>query len=79
MEVLKSKHKEIRFINSTATRKYSLLTIGWQSPLFYLNYERTTIRNILYSFRIWMFYYNKDRHETFIRFMGFFKSSWVFN
>jgi hypothetical protein len=51
--------------------------IGWQSPLFYLQYKRASLKSILYSIKLWLFHYNKNEHWTFIRVFGFYRRKFI--
>ena len=46
--------------------------IGWQSPLFYLEFKRVSIKTVLKSIVLWIFFYSKDEYWTFIRILGFY-------
>lgn len=82
MEIIKTiEHKEIVFTRK-CNKKYGYLKYGWQSPLFYLNHTYNfkacsltyKIKNIIKSIRLWIFHYDNNKMDFFIRVLGFYKS-----
>ena len=51
---------------------------GWQNPLFYLRcVYKITIKTIIKSIWLWIFYYNKNDFWTFTRVLGFYYQKYI--